>query len=404
MLWIGLAAGLVAIFIVVLLLRRHTTIAQPDAQPLVALATARIGTFVETVTATGRVGAPAGSQTKAVFAVPGIIAAIDVKVGDRVSRGQPLAQLDTRALSLAAAQAQADARAAAAAYSAGGVSSAAVASAQAKLESARVKVQVDQRELDRTRNLYVAGISAKKDIETSRAQVSADEALVSAAQADVRIARSQGNVQSAQVSSAQYHAAALQNEYANGTLFAPVGGVVTAIYKHSGENVDMSTPVLAIGPEAQAEVTLAVPAADAARIHVGDLADVRVPGSDSSRSARVSAVVPAVDPTTQSATVVLSGVPAGAYSGDAVQATIMVGQDRGVLVPQSAIVQDPQSGKTLVFVKTADTHGVARFSQTAVQVAHNDGRTAEIATGLRAGERVAAQGSFALLAPSGSGD
>ena len=39
-----------------------------------------------------------------------------------------------------------------------------------------------------------------------------------------------------------------------------------------------------------------------------------------------------------------------------------------------------------------------------IVVKHEDGTTAEIASGVQPGERIAAQGAFSLLAPSGGGD
>jgi ABC-type proline/glycine betaine transport system ATPase subunit len=70
-------------------------------------------------------------------------------------------------------------------------------------------------------------------------------------------------------------------------------------------------------------------------------------------------------------------------------------------VPQSAIVQDPQSGKTVVFLQTHDKSGAAQFEQRVVQIAQSDGKVAQIGSGLRAGDKIAAQGAFALLAPGG---
>jgi multidrug efflux pump subunit AcrA (membrane-fusion protein) len=93
------------------------------------------------------------------------------------------------------------------------------------------------------------------------------------------------------------------------------------------------------------------------------------------------------------------GIPSGAPGGSAVQATIAVARDRGIVIPQSAIVEDPQTGRTVVFVQTIAQNGARKFAQRIVLVAQRDGSTALISSGLVAGERVVAQGGFALLAP-----
>jgi cobalt-zinc-cadmium efflux system membrane fusion protein len=211
----------------------------------------------------------------------------------------------------------------------------------------------------------------------------------------------QGN--SAQLESARARAALAVRDLANGTLRSPIAGVVAAIYKREGEAVDTSTPVISIAPQSQNSVTLDVTSTDAARIHAGDPVRISVPGTSLRTTGHVTGVSAALDPATQSATVEVSGIPSGAPAGSAVQAQIAVSRDRGIVIPQSAIVQDPQSGDTLVFVQTRGKNGVT-FEQRTVQVAHQNGTDALIIAGLKPGERIAAQGAFNLLAPSGGGD
>jgi hypothetical protein len=102
-------------------------------------------------------------------------------------------------------------------------------------------------------------------------------------------------------------------------------------------------------------------------------------------------------------TVVTGGVPPGAVPGDAVEATIDVGERRGLIIPTSAIVEDPQSGKALVFVSARGPDGARTFVSRAIVVASGDDRTSLVSSGLRSGERIALQGAFDLLAPSGGG-
>ncbi|HET9095332.1 MAG TPA: efflux RND transporter periplasmic adaptor subunit [Candidatus Baltobacteraceae bacterium] len=353
-----------------------------QAKPAVALATASFGTFVEQVTAVGRVGASAGSQTKLSFAEPGILRSVDVRIGERVSQGQALAELDTSGLSLAASQAQADAQAAQA------------NAQQSAVDRTTTKIAVDTAALRREQSLYAAGVAALKDVQAARAQLAQDRAQAASARAQVSGA-------SAQAQSAQDRAALAQRDLANGTLRAPDDGVVTGIYKRPGEAVDTTSAVIAIGPAQTNDVTLDVSASDAARVRAGDRVRFSIPGTALGSEGAVAGVSTALDPATQAATVIVRGLPSGAPAGSAVQATIDVARDRGIVIPQSAIVQDPQSGRTLVFVRTADKDGDAKFAQRPVTVERQNGSKALIASGLRPGERIAAQGGFALLAPAG---
>ncbi|HKU68060.1 MAG TPA: HlyD family efflux transporter periplasmic adaptor subunit [Candidatus Baltobacteraceae bacterium] len=363
----------------------HSAQTSATAAPAVSLTTAKVGTYVRTVQAVGRVGAPAGTQSKLSFAGSGVLQAVDVQIGDRVSAGQALAQLDTGGLALAAAQAQADAQAASANVQ------------QSQIDRFSTKLAVDRAAVRREESLYAAGVAPLKDVQAARAQLAADQADAATAHTQVAGAR-------AQAQSAQDRAALAARDLGNGTLRAPSDGVVTAIYKRPGEAVDPSTPVIAVGPGRSNEVTLDVTAGDAARIHAGDRVTFAIPGTQLTGSGRIDGVSTAIDPATQTATVTASGFPGSAPAGSAVQATIDVKNERGVIIPQAAIVQDPQTGATLVFVQTRDEKGAMKFKARTVAVRAQNGAQALVSSGLRPGERIAAQGGFALLAPANTDD
>jgi multidrug efflux pump subunit AcrA (membrane-fusion protein) len=108
--------------------------------PAVPTTVARMGTFTSHVRATGRIGSPAGSESKLAFAGSGIVKTVDVRVGDHVRAGDALAELDTSGLAIDARQAEHDALAAANAYRDGTVGAAGVASARAKLAAAQSRL------------------------------------------------------------------------------------------------------------------------------------------------------------------------------------------------------------------------------------------------------------------------
>lgn len=427
-----------------------------DSAPAVQTARANFGPFVVRVQAEGRIGAPAGGQAKLAFVGSGVISRIDVSVGQTVAAGQTLAELDTSGLAIDAASARADAAAASAAYAGGTVPRTALSSAQARLAAAQAKLRAaqnhagtansdasaataalrqaegkvvaDQRAVDRTQQTYAAGVSALKDVEAARAQLRSDEADVAAtrsrassaaaaiggantqAQADykqavtdVKNAEAQVSITGAQADSAQQKYAQAERALANAALRAPQAGVVGQILKHVGETVDPTQPVISIGPPSDRVVTLTVSGSDGQRVRVGDPVKVVDPTHNTSASGTVVAVVPSVDASTQTTTVVASAVPQGGAPGDAVTATVDVATQRGVIVPATAVVTDPQSGKTLVFVRGKDKNGDSKFAPREVTVSASDEKRALVQTGLHNGETVATQGAFDLLAPGGGG-
>lgn len=416
---VGVAAAVAVAVAVVAVVTGRAPRAQtsPTAHaPSVQTVAVRYGSYTEYVVAVGRVGSPAGSESKLAFAAPGIVKALDVRVGDRVAAGEPLAELDAGGLAIDAAQAQDDVQAAAATYGDGSVSAQARAAAQARLAAARVKlgsqsrakIEVDTRALAREQALYAGGVAAAKDVDAARAQLAVDQAddgaaraEVAQAEADLRTARSQGQTAAAQLASAEAKAAAARRNLANAALRAPAAGVVTAIFKHVGEAVDPSQPVLTIGAPSNDVVTLSLDGADARKVRTGDTVTISDSTSAVTGTGIVRTVVPSVDPATQMSAVVVEGVPAGAAAGDAVQARIAVATRRGIVVPTAAIVDDPQTGTSLVFVRSTASNG--GFTARTVTVAAGDERRSLVAGGLRPGEVIATEGAYDLLAPSGGG-
>jgi multidrug efflux pump subunit AcrA (membrane-fusion protein) len=357
---------------------------KPHTAPDVPMTIARIDDVEQTVSATGRVGGVNGSQTKIGFAVPGVIRNVYVHIGDRVSVGEELAVLDGRGYDLAAAQASAD------------VSVAAANARQAAVDRYSTRIAVDEAALRRAQSMYAAGVAPRKDIDAAQAQLAQDRA-------DAAASREQQSSNTAQVQSAQVRQAIAERDVANTTLRAPSEGIVTAIYHRPGENIDQSDPIVALSPAAVDEVTLSVSANDIANLHAGDAVQFTILGTEMHSSGRVTGAPNAIDPTTQTATVVARGIPTGAPIGSVIQASVVVAHRRGVVIPQSAIVQDPQTGNSVTFVSEPSNDGGVKFEQRIVRVAMRNDSFALIATGLHAGEKIAARGGFALLAPSDSG-
>ena len=358
---------------------------QPPSQspPQVPVAVVRLGAVQQTLALAGRVGPAAGTQTKLAFSIAGTVRSIDARLGDRVDAGTPLARLDPTSYALAAQQAGADASAASA------------ASAAAQVDRVSVKLRVDQAELERQRRLYHAGISALRDVQATEATLAADRA--DAQTANAQIAQAQ-----AQAVSAGARAASANFDVERTTLRAPHDGIVVAIFAQPGDAVDATTPIVAIAPSQQRTVTLDLPVNDVARVRAGD--SVRLTAGDTSWGGRVSGVATAVDPATGLAVMTVDGVPSGIAAGTPVDATVVVGAARGLLIPAQAVIEDPQSGRTLAFVQTRDKNGATTFEARTVTIDARNEAFVRVASGLRPGERVAARGAIDLLAPPSGGE
>jgi len=166
-----------------------------------------------------------------------------------------------------------------------------------------------------------------------------------------------------------------------------------------GDAVDSTIGAIALTSEFGQVATLDAPVNDVARIAAGDRVRARANGRRF--DARVAGVAPAVNPATGLAVIDIRGVPENLPAGTPVDATVVVGRVRGLVLPRSAIVEDPQNGHTLVFVQTLAPDGTKGFVSRVVTVDAENDTSVRVVEGLQAGERVAAQGAIDLLAPSG---
>lgn len=221
-----------------------------DDKPNYATRTVRKGDLTVTVSATGNLKpinqVDVGSEQS------GKITQVFVDVNDRVTKGQKLAELDTRRLSDAVEQNRAQ-----------------VASAQAGVAQAQAQVALAKATLDRQLSVHqLSGgrVPSKTELDSARATHQQAIASLRAAQAQVDVAR-------AQLSSATTNLSIAQ-------IISPVTGVVLSRDIEPGQTVAASfnAPVLFTIAEdlTQMEVEVSVDEADVGQVRDGQSATFAV--------------------------------------------------------------------------------------------------------------------------------
>lgn len=173
------------------------------------------------------------------------------------------------------------------------------------------------------------------------------------------------------------------------TLFAPVGGVVTAVLARPGDGLGPGVIVIEIGSGAPPQIVAQVAGPLAARLSPGQSARVRPALSDVDQPARVIAVGPP-DPALDARTATLAPLQAAPapYGGVADVAIVIEDRKAALLAPRSALV----NGSALFVLD-----GESRVRRRAVSVAAIPGDQAVIERGLKAGDLV-------VLDPTGLSD
>jgi membrane fusion protein, multidrug efflux system len=162
---------------------------------------------------------------------------------------------------------------------------------------------------------------------------------------------------------------------------SPISGIVTARMVDPGAQAAPGMPLVTVEDDSQYRVQTTVDEELAGSIHAGDA--VTIEGGPKPLSARITNVVPAVDPGTRSALVKIdlprnSGLRSGAF----VRVAFTVGSRNGLTVPATAITQRGQLAS--VFVVGKDE--IARMRL--VTLGERQGLRIEVLSGIDPGETI----------------
>jgi RND family efflux transporter MFP subunit len=267
------------------------------------------------------------------------IRAVHVTAGQQVAVGEPLIELDDRALAAAAEQAQRAVDAAAA------------------MRARRAS------DFERARQLLREGVMSRSEFEQieSAAKVAAAE-LESARQA--------------------LEAATVARSYA--VITSPVSGRVVDRLADPGDTAAPGKPLLAIYDPTALRLEAAVRQGLASRLSVGSVLRVRLEGSAQPFAAEISEIVPQAEAGSRSVFIKVRLPPrADLFTGTFGRVLVPVGERKVLAVPRAAVEQAGQ----LSFVTAVDAE--RKLSRRLVTLGQElAGERVEVLSGLRAGDEV----------------
>jgi cobalt-zinc-cadmium efflux system membrane fusion protein len=293
----------------------------------------------------------------------GRIQSIDVKVGDRVERGQQLATFDNIEAGEAAAR-----------YDA----------ARADLGRLRVQLAAVIKQAERARKLAEIGAVPQKDYEAALAEQQQTEASVHGQEAAVDGLAAQLKRYGV--------AAAAGDRTVSSSIRAPFAGVVIRATAAPGDVVDAASELLAVADISRVYVQAQIYEKDLGRVRVGQVAAITVdayPGM--CFSGRVTAIGDSVDPQTRTVAVrceVANGKRELKLDMLATVDLPTTATERVLAIPPDAI--QTLEDRSVVFVKTGDSTFVVR----PVAVGRATPDLTEVTHGLNVGDIVVTRGAF----------
>jgi RND family efflux transporter MFP subunit len=317
--------------------------AEPEAPATVRAPRREAPAYVK---ATGVVKPMIGAEVRVGSRVSGVVERLHVRLGDRVTRGELLAELDVRELRARRDQ------------------------AAAALESARASLSFARTDLARRRELAAAGLIAPAELDLAERAAAVAEQQRGEAEAGLAYARTQVG-------------------YAR--ILAPIAGVVASVATQEGETVaaSLAAPTfVTLVDLARLEVWAYVDETDIGRIQVGQRAGFTVDTyPDQEFEGRVKAVYPRPeirDNVVNYVTVVTFSTPPGRTLRPEMTTTVSItieGHDDVLAVPRAAVRRE--EGRTVVYCRRGSEE-MARPVTTGAR----DEAYWEIVDGLNEGEMV----------------
>ena len=296
-------------------------------------------------------GDPQGVQVVSA-SVGGRLVSLTRNLGQSVSRGDPLAIIESRE----------------------------AASLKAEVEAARARAALAGSNLRREQRLFAERVSPEQDLVAAR--TAATEAGIA-----LRLAQQQ--------LSATGSGGGALNRIA---VRSPIGGQVIARSATLGQTVAADAELFRVANLSKVTVTTSLVPNDAGRVKPGARVEVTAPGRR--QEGRVTFVSPVLDETTRLVPVIATLDNAGSTwrVGETVNVSILVPADgdRTVAVPSAAVqmIED----KSFVFVRTP-----TGFRAMPVTLGRTNGGQVIVTSGLTGSERIASTNSFTLKAELGKG-
>ncbi len=287
--------------------------------------------------------------------IPGTVATLAIREGDRVRKGQLL-------LTLSSPETGASAAAAAA-----GVEEASRGLAEAKSRRA-----LSDTTFQRYEKMYRQQAVTAQEFDEKR--TARDQGVEGVARAEARLAQARETAKS-EAALAGY-----------GRITAPLSGLVTAKAVELGQTVFPGTPLLTVEDEGALQLVVAAPESLLGKVKPGMRVPVAVDGAPAATEGTVAEVVAAVDPASRTFTVKLNLQAQGLKSGSYGRALFPAGEKTALTVPASAVVT--KGALSSVWVVGQD--GIARMRL--VKPGTTSGGRTEILAGLADGDRVVTGG------------
>jgi HlyD family secretion protein len=358
------------------------------------LAKVEKGDLAKSVVATGKVEPITKVEVKS--KASGIVKKLLVDAGDRVKKGQLLAQLDKEEISAQVAQSSAGLQAA----------EASLKSAQADFERAKVDaegpdVPLLKRAYERATGMAKEGVVSTSALEDAQKNYEMALNKQNASKAQVTVLKAKIAQAEAQVAQDKANLEQLEEQLSYTDIISPIDGVILSRNVEMGDAVSSilvlgssATLVMTLGDTSEVYVKGKVDESDIGKVYLGQPARIKVESfKDKTFNGHVTKISPMgveKDNVTTFEVRVSINNPGGELKAEmTANAEIILEEHKNVLqIPEGSIIYDNQKKAS---VEVPDPKGKEGKRKVAVNIGISNGAKTELLSGLKEGDQVVLQ-------------
>ncbi|BAQ60377.1 probable RND efflux membrane fusion protein [Geminocystis sp. NIES-3708] len=328
----------------------------------------------------------------------GQILSLKVDVGDKVSQGQVIAELDNTLLKAALYKAEAEL---ASLQSAVIEAEADVISAQAQVKSDQIRFAQTEVDANRLKELYDDGAIAKRDVELAMTEAKTAKQSVKASESQVKVKKATVETAKGRIISQK---AVIQEEKKRlifTKIKAPSSGYVLERMTEQGNLIQPGGEIIRIGDFSQVKVNVAVSELELKNLTLGKTVNVNL---DAFPQQKFTGIINRISPAANQESrqipleILLSNQDQKISSGLLARVTFNNNENPPILIPESALkIDNPRGNKLSNTVFILDNiNGNEQVITRQVTIGENKNGKVEILSGLNSNDRLIVKSSGKL--------
>lgn len=318
--------------------------------------------------------------------VDGQITLLTADVGDSVTDGDVIAQLEADLLTVQANQAEAELRAQ---QSEVAQAQASVSDARTALETARLQLRQAETDADRLRRLAEAGAVAIQEAEQAQLAVDTAQQVLRSAEEQIRTRQEAVNVATERVDAQQAALDETQEQLAFALVRSPLSGTVLSRLVETGDYVESGEELLQIGDLSQLKVIIEISDRQLAQVALGQPVNVQLDAlPEDSVAGQITQIAPVADSASRLIPVEITMPNQTRRLGSGLLARVRLqeGESDRVTIPTDALELAEATPNPVLFIVQSVEGQAATVQARNVTIGRQANNQTEILTGLAPGE------------------